>query len=164
MASVQPAAPAVPSAGDGIRGRVLRGVAWKGTSQAFLQLSRAAVAVVLARLLAPHDYGLAAMVLVFASLVLVFSDLALGAAIVQRPLVSEEDRATVFWTSLAAGLLFTGLGIASAGVVAAFYHQPQVRGLVIVLSFGFILGAVGVVPTAVLTRAMDFRALELRLM
>src|SRR5438309_4310101 len=124
MASAEPAAPA-PA--DGIRGRVLRGVAWKGMSQLFLQVSRAAVAVVLARLLAPHDFGLAAMVLVFASLVLVFSDLALGSALVQRPLVTEEDRATVFWTSIAAGTVFTLLGVASAGPIAHFYGEPSVR-------------------------------------
>src|SRR5436190_3379715 len=105
MASAEPAVSAAALA-DGIRGRVVRGVAWKGTSQLFLQVSRAAVAVVLARLLAPHDFGLAAMVLVFSSLVLVFSDLALGAALVQRKVIGEAECATVFWTSLAAGLVF----------------------------------------------------------
>jgi O-antigen/teichoic acid export membrane protein len=161
MASAEPAAPA-PA--DGIRGRVLRGVAWKGTSQLFLQVSRAAVAVVLARLLAPHDFGIAAMVLVFSSLVLVFSDLALGAALVQRKVVGEAEYATVFWTSLAAGLVFALLGIASSGPVARFYHEPAVRSLVVVLSLGFLVAAAGVVPTALLTRSMDFRALEVRAM
>src|SRR5436190_12282880 len=145
MASAESAVSAAAPA-DGIRGRVLRGVAWKGTSQVFLQVSRAAVAIALARLLAPHDFGLAAMVLVFSSLVLVFSDLALGAALVQRPLVTEAERATVFWTSIVAGLGFTLLGIAVAGPVARFYHEPAVRGLVLVLSFGFVIGALGTVP------------------
>ena len=66
------------------RSRVFNGLLWKVLSQAFSQLSGVVVAVILARLLLPHDYGLAAMVLVFAGLVTVFSDLALGAAIVQR--------------------------------------------------------------------------------
>ena len=52
-----------------LRALVLRGLAWKAASQLFLQGSRVAVAVVLARLLAPHDFGLAAMVLVFLSCV-----------------------------------------------------------------------------------------------
>ena len=163
MASAEPAVSAAAAA-DGIRGRVLRGVAWKGTSAVFLQLARAAVAITLARLLAPHDFGLAAMVLVFSSLVLVFSDLALGAALVQRPLVTETERATVFWTSIAAGIGFSLLGVAVAAPVARFYHEPAVRGLVIVLSLGFAIGAAGTVPSALLTRSMDFRALEVRSM
>src|SRR3954470_5582025 len=163
MASAEPALSAAAPA-DGIRGLVLRGVVWKGTSQVFLQLARAAVAIALARLLAPHDFGLAAMVLVFSSLVLVFSDLALGAALVQRPIVTEAERATVFWTSIAAGMGFTLLGVAVAEPVARFYHEPAVRGLVTVLSLGFGIAALGTLPSALLTRAMDFRALEVRSM
>ena len=64
-----------------IRSRVLRGLAWKGASQVTVQVTRLVVLVLLARLLDPTDYGLAAMVLVFGSFVLVFSDLALGAAL-----------------------------------------------------------------------------------
>ena len=53
-------------------------------SQALLQVSQIIVAVVLARLLAPHDYGVAGMVLVFSTLGLVYLELALGSALVQR--------------------------------------------------------------------------------
>ena len=88
----------------------MHGLAWKVTSQIVLQLSRIAVGIALARLLSPHDYGVAGMVLVFASLVLVFSDLAFGAALVQRKVLTEADRSTVFWTSVAAGLGFTLIG------------------------------------------------------
>src|SRR5438105_96701 len=86
-----------PSSSD-LRPRVVRGLMWKGASQVSLQISRLVVAVILARLLAPHDFGLAAMALVLSSLVLVFSDLAFGAALVQRPQLTEDDRSTVFWT------------------------------------------------------------------
>ncbi len=75
---------ATPSLDQPLRQRVMRGLAWKVISQIWRQLSRVIVVVILARLLSPDDYGLAAMVLVFSSLVLIFSDLALGAALVQR--------------------------------------------------------------------------------
>ena len=55
------------------------------------------VAVVIARLLTPEEYGLAALAIIFSSLVMVFSDLALGAALIQRKTLSEEDRNTAFW-------------------------------------------------------------------
>ena len=72
--------PGVPD----LRARVLRGLVWVGASQVGAQLTRAVVAIVIARLLTPEEYGLAALALVFASLVMVFSDLALGAALIQR--------------------------------------------------------------------------------
>ena len=72
-----------------LRARVLNGVKWNVIAQVALQPSRMIVAMLVARLLTPSDYGLAAMALVFSSLVLVFSDLALGAAMVQRETITQ---------------------------------------------------------------------------
>ncbi len=61
----QAAAPCGPAGmSDSIGSRIRSGLAWKAGSQIMLQISRMVVALVLARLLAPHDWGLAAMVLV----------------------------------------------------------------------------------------------------
>jgi O-antigen/teichoic acid export membrane protein len=147
-----------------MRSRILRGLAWKAFSTGFRQLSRIAVAVILARLLTPHDYGVAAMALVFSSLVIIFSDLALGAALVQRRELSERDRSTVFWTSAAIGLAFALGGFALSGPLAAFYGEPEVQPLFAALSISFLVTALSTTQTALLTREMDFRSLELRMM
>ncbi|NUR76904.1 MAG: lipopolysaccharide biosynthesis protein [Thermoleophilia bacterium] len=146
-----------------LRGRVLRGLVWKGGSSLARQLMRIGVTVVLARLLSPHDYGVAGMVIVFSTLVEIFGDLALGAALVQRPELSDDDRSTAFWTSVGAGLAFTLLGIALAAPLAGFYGTPAVRPLFMVMSLSFVITAVGSTQAALLMRAMDFRGLELRL-
>ena len=154
-------------AGQGIfgalRGRVFRGLIWKGGSSMIRQLLRIVVTVVLARLLSPHDYGVAGMVIVFASLVDIFGDLAIGAALVQRPHLSEDERSTAFWVSVAAGASFTLGGLALAGPLAAFYGTPAVKPLFMVMSLSFVITAVGSTQSALLVRAMDFRRLELRL-
>ena len=84
------------------------------------------VALVLARLLAPHDWGLAAMVLVFSGFVVVFTDNALGTALIQRRQLIRGDRSTVFWVSAGVGLVLTLAGIAFAGPLASFYGEPDV--------------------------------------
>lgn len=124
-----------------------------------MQVSRLAVAILLARLLTPHEYGLAAMALVFTTLVLIVSDLSLGAALIQRKQITEADRSTVFWMSLAIGLLFTLAGVALAGPIAAFYGEPQVRTLFVALSLTFVLTSLQVTQASLLQREMDFRAL-----
>jgi O-antigen/teichoic acid export membrane protein len=148
----------------GLRATVLRGLSWKVVSQVTLQSSRLVVAVLLARLLTPDEYGLAGMVLIFGSFVFVFSDLALGAALVQRRRLTELDSSTVFWTSLCAGLVFTAVGIALAEPVARFYDEPRVRPLFAALALSFVVTSLGTTQTALLTRAMSFRQLEIRLM
>jgi O-antigen/teichoic acid export membrane protein len=172
IADPAPAAPlpeppqaAEPHAGpaDGeIRGRVLRGVAWKAGSGLSLQLTRFVVAIILAHLLSPRDYGLAGMVLVFSGLIFLFSDLSFGAALIQRERLTEADRSTVFWTSVGVGTALTLLGIAVSPLVADFYGEPSVGPLFAALSVSFLVVSAASTQTALLTREMNFRALEIR--
>jgi O-antigen/teichoic acid export membrane protein len=147
---------------DGIGSRILSGVAWKAGSQVTLQVSRMVVALILARLLAPHDWGLAAMVMVFAGFVVVFTDNALGTALIQRRELFDDDRSTVFWMSTGVGLLLAVVGVVIAGPLANFYGEPKVRDLFIAVSIGFFVSALGTTQMALLARDMEFRSLELR--
>jgi O-antigen/teichoic acid export membrane protein len=147
-----------------LRARVLRGVAWKTASRALLESSKLVVGVLLARLLTPHDFGVAGMVIVFAGIVPIFSGLALGAALVQRSELSEADRSTAFWTGIGLGAVLTAAGIAASGAVARFYGQPEVRPLFAALSTSFVLTALGMTHGQLLVRELDYRRLELRTM
>lgn len=148
------------TASPDMKGRVIRGLGWVGASQIAMQVVRTGGAIVVARLLSPDEYGLAMLALVFASLVLVFSDLALGAALVQRKTITERDRSTAFWITIGAGLLFTVLGLALSGPVAKLYDQPAAQALLAGLSASFILTALGATQQSLLLRDMEFRRLE----
>ena len=69
------------------------------------------------------------MVIVFASLVLVFSDLSLGAALVQREKLTERRPVDRLLDDVGGGPLFTLVGIAALRAVAAFYGEPEVQPL-----------------------------------
>ncbi|MBA2641350.1 MAG: MOP flippase family protein [Actinobacteria bacterium] len=144
-----------------LRARVLRGTSWKLGSQIVVQVGRIGFVLILARLLSPTDFGLVAMALVVTGFVIAFSDLGLGAALVQRHSIDERDRSTVFWVGMGAGALLTVMGIALSGPLADFYGEPAVRGLIAGLSLSFIVTALGATQRALLTREMDFRRLEL---
>jgi O-antigen/teichoic acid export membrane protein len=148
--------PGVPD----LRRRVLRGLVWVGASQAGGQIIRALVAIFIARLLTPEEYGLAALSLVFASLVMVFSDLALGAALIQRKTLSAVDRDTAFWTTMSAGVVFTVLGAVLSGPIADLYGAPDAQPLLFVLSLSFLVSALGATQQNLMLRDMDFRRVE----
>ena len=112
---------------DSLGSRIISGIAWKAGSQITLQLARMVVALLLARMLTPHDWGLAAMVLVFAGFVVVFTDSALGTALIQRREITEDDRSTVFFVSTGIGILLAIAGIACSGPLASFYGEPEVQ-------------------------------------
>jgi O-antigen/teichoic acid export membrane protein len=144
-----------------LRDRVLGGLGWVVGSQVGLQLTRVVTAIAVARLLTPDEYGLAMLALVFASLVLVFSDLALGAALIQRPTLSEVDRDTAFWVTAGSGVLFALIGVALSGPLASFYGDADAQPLLAVLSISFVVSALGAPAQSLMLREMDFRRVEI---
>jgi O-antigen/teichoic acid export membrane protein len=144
-----------------LRSLVLHGFAWGIATNVVLQVFRIVSAVLLARLLTPHEYGIAAMALVFTGIVALFMDLSLGVGLVQRPQITESDRSTVFWTCCVLGVTVTGAGVALSGLIASFFNQPQVQPLFAVVSLTFLLGALGATHAALMQREMAFRRMNL---
>jgi len=146
----------------GLRDKVNRGLGWKLVTVVVGQGSQSLVAILLAHLLLPRDFGLAGMALVFSGLAGILTDLSLGAALVQRKTLTERDRSTVFWTTAAGGIVVSLAGVALSPLVADFFSNPRVAPLFAAVSAGFFLTALGQTQTALLTREMSFRSLELR--
>jgi O-antigen/teichoic acid export membrane protein len=143
---------------------VVGGVAWKALSYAFSEALRIGVVIVLARLLTPEDYGIAGMAMVVVAFMTIFTDPALSAALIQRPVVDEHDRSTVFWFSLVIGVALTLTGFALAGPVSAFFGEPQVRALIQVASVSFTVVSISIVQKAILLRRLEYRSMEIRQM
>ena len=118
--------------------------------------------MVLARLLSPHQYGIAGMVLLVLGLEPVLSGTGLASGLIQREVITEQDKSTVFWVNAGVGLLVCMTFCAASGVVADFYREPQVQPLFAAMSFDFLLASLVSVQTQLLIRDMDFKSLELR--
>jgi O-antigen/teichoic acid export membrane protein len=145
-----------------LRQQVVRGLRWKIFSQLAGQGSRLVVGVLLAHLLTPGQFGLAAMALVFTGVASIFTDLSLGAALVQRTTITEEDLSTAFWTTLGAGAVMTVGGVALAPLAGDFFSNSAVVPLFAATAAVAFLSSLAVTQTAILTREMDFRSLEIR--
>jgi O-antigen/teichoic acid export membrane protein len=141
---------------------VRTGIKWKVATQVLGEGTRVLVTFILARLLTPSDYGVAGIAIVCTTFTHIFVDPGLGTALVQRRSIDETDRSTVFWTTAAVGLLFTGGGIAASGLVADAFGVSEVRKLFMVLSLTFVLNALSVPQMALLNRALAYRSLEVR--
>lgn len=138
------------------------GAWWMGSAQVLSQVLHLATRLILARILAPADFGLVSMAMVFISLSSLGLDMGMGAALIQRPTLTEADRSTSFWSSLALGaLLCLSLVIASPWV-ASFYRAPALTGVLRGMSLTLLFSAPESVYGALLQREMNFRALGLR--
>ena len=142
--------------------RVVGGLKWKLIAQVASEGTRVIVAVILARLLTPDEFGLAGMAFVVAGLVSIVADPWLGAAIVQRTRITERDRSTIFWMSVGLGVGTTTVSILLAPAVASFFGQPEVSKLFAVAALGFTIQALATTHASLLTRELAYRSLEIR--
>ncbi len=115
--------------------------------------------MILARLLSPKDFGLVGMVTAFTGVLDLFRDFGLSSAAVQRTTVTEEQISTLFWINILVGVVLGVLAAAMAPAIAAFYHEPRLFAVTIVLAVGLLFNAAGVQHSAILQRHMRFTAL-----
>jgi O-antigen/teichoic acid export membrane protein len=113
----------------------------------------------LARLLEPTDFGLVGMVTALTGVLNLFRDFGLSSATVQRKDVTEEQISTLFWINTLVGLILGLLLMSMAPLIVAFYHQPHLLWVTIVLATAFIFNGAGVQHTALLERQMRFTLL-----
>ena len=115
------------------------------------------VSIVLARLLAPEDYGVIALVTVFTSILQVFVDSGLGTALVQKKNADEVDFSSVFYFNVLVCLtLYAGMFVA-APAIAKFYDNPIYIPLVRVLSLTLVISGLKNIQQAYVYRHMIFK-------
>ena len=130
--------------------------AWSAVDVLLRQGVQFIVTVFLARLLAPADFGIIALLTFFTNLSVAFVQGGLSVALVQRQRTSRAEESTIFWWNLIASLIL-GVVLAAAGpAIAAFFGQPVLRPLMIMVAFQSVFSALGAVQGALLTRQMRF--------
>ena len=144
----------------GLRGQVLRGLVWGAGARVAGLVIQMIGTVVLARLIAPGQFGLFAIASVFYGFGGLAGNLGLGTAIIQRPRISEAHLATAFWFNAAIGVVLTGLQILLAPLLAGWLHQPDVTPLIQLVALAYTL-SLSVVPMAILERSMKFRTVAI---
>lgn len=136
---------------------VISGLSWSFAERILAQLVSTVVGIVLARLLAPDDYGIISIVMVFITFYNVFATSGLGTAIVQKKEVDETDYNTAFWLSILQSVLLYLLLFFTAPYISAFYERPILTSVIRVLGLRLIVTSLNTIQQAYLQRVMAFR-------
>lgn len=143
-----------------LKGRSVRGGAVTFAAQGakfFLQLGST---MVLARILTPQDFGLIAMVTAVTGFIMVFKDLGLSMATVQKAEINHGQVSTLFWINVAISAVLTLITLAFAPAIAWFYNDPRLIAVTAALSTAFLFGGLTVQHQALLRRQMRFTAVS----
>jgi O-antigen/teichoic acid export membrane protein len=141
-----------------LRTKTVKAIGHLGVGGAMGKIISLATTLVMARILTPADYGLMAIAMVVIGFVSFFNEVGIGAALVQKPQLTQSEINGCFAVALMASLfLFTATNLAS-GVVARFMGNPRLGPMISVLAGAFVLGAFGTVPQALLRKDMHYKS------
>ena len=162
MTQVPPGLPpepvAEPVAPQSLATRAVRSFLWAGLSFGSSKLIVFLVTLVLARLLAPADFGVVAVGLTLIAFLEIALDLGVGAAVVQQQERGITERVrTAYTLNLVLACVLALAGVLAAPFIATVFRAPDSADLFRVLFLYLVLRGAGQVQAAVLQRDLRFR-------
>lgn len=139
----------------------IAGLGWTSLAMGAQAVIQMVALIVLARLLVPEQFGIYAAALVVGSFCALFSELGIGPAIVQRPVLESRHVRSGFTLSVGFGLSAAAAVFLSADSIAAFFQMPPLADVVRLMAIGFPLQGISSVAQSLALRRFRFRWLAL---
>src|SRR6266446_3877522 len=137
--------------------RTLSGLFWMSLATGANVLSLLLVTIVLARLLTPADFGLAAAALMVIGFSAIFAELGIGPALVQRQHLQTMHVRSGFTLLFGLGVLFYALSWLAAPVIAGLFGLEELTPILRVVALIFPAQGLGIVAESLLQRDLRFR-------
>jgi O-antigen/teichoic acid export membrane protein len=141
-----------------LRRLAVRGAAASVSASAVALGAQVISTVILARLLAPSDFGVVAMATTFSLFLASFGLNGFTEAVIQFEEIDEHTVSNLFWLNTGAGLVLGCAFFEAGSLLGSFYHNPVVANVAKGLSVGIVIAAGSVIHLALLKRAMCFTA------
>ena len=130
---------------------------WRSGSQIVAQIVLWSATLLVVRLLEPSDYGLFAMTQVISAIFAVFNGSGFASALVQSDSADDKQIAQVFGMMILLNGALATIQLIIAPLAAAHFNQPIVGDMLRVLALSYLAMPLIQVPTAVLSRGLDFK-------
>jgi PST family polysaccharide transporter len=148
--------------GQGTENLFLHNLGWLGASELFVRITRLITAIVLARVMDPLLFGLAALVLTVNELIRVFNRNGIGAKIVQ---CTNSELQAITNTAYRLNFIFCIslflIQCAVAYPLAKFYAVPELVPMLQVLSLTYLLMPFGMVQASLIQREQRLKTAAL---
>lgn len=139
-------------------GAVRRGLMWSSINSLVLRMGGLVVGIVLARILAPEQFGVYALALTVQAILMTLADLGLSADLIR----SDNPQAIAPTVATLGAMSGATLGLAMAATApwaASLLGSPESAGVIAALSLTLVLAGLGVVPFATLSRRFEQKKL-----
>lgn len=143
--------------GGQLKKRAVQGGAYILMARVLTQTARLGVTAILARLLAPDDFGLVAIIMAMVGVGSLVQDMGLSAAVVQRERITANQISALYWLNVLLGGITTLIVFSLAPAIASVFHRPDAIPIAAALAFNFLLSSMSIQHGALLQRQMRFK-------
>jgi O-antigen/teichoic acid export membrane protein len=143
-----------------VKDRMFAGIRWVAGARLISEASLLASSVVLARLIAPAEFGRAVIALLIASIASVLASHAFATLLVQQNEITDDDVRTAVGLNVGIGVVLTIVVFTLADPLSSATGGGQ-TGLIRAASPTCLLAGLNAVPSAILQRRLDFRRLSM---
>ena len=130
---------------------------WRFAERCGAQLVTFVVSIVLARILAPEDYGQIALITVFMTILQVFVDSGLGTALIQKKDADDLDFSSVFYFNFVVCLILYAVMFITAPLIAGFYNDDSLTPIIRVISLTIVISCVKGIQQSYVSKNMLFK-------
>lgn len=137
------------------------GVLWSAFRESGRSILAIPTAVVMARLLSPEDFGVAAIAGLFITLATRLMQFGLNAALIRVKELRREHESSVLAVTIITGVASFVVLLLIAPFAGRFFSSDAAAAAIPVAAFVFLITPWGTVPHALLSRRLEFRQLAL---
>lgn len=139
------------------RSPLTKATIWSTTDLVVRQSTQLLFSIALARLLGPSDFGILAPLYLFTMVAAGLVDSGFASALIRDRQAGNAAESTVFYYNLSVAAAIALLLAAVSPLIAAYYRQPEMKGVLIWLAVNLVVAACAATPVAVLTKRLDFK-------
>lgn len=141
-----------------LRALTSKGLVWSAVEKFSVQGITFIIQLVLARLLAPTEYGIIAMLAIFIQIAQILIDGGFANALIQKKDCNDLDYSTVFYFNILIAVVAYLILFLSAPLIADFYKITQLDVVLRVLSIVLIVNSLSIVQKTILVKRVDFKS------
>lgn len=134
---------------------------WQVAGGVWAMVVRLGASIFLARALTPTDYGIFGMAIIMRELVEHLGAFGVGAGIIARKSVTEDDLCTCFWLLVGSRIFMFLIAFFCAPLAGWFFDDSRVIDVVQVISIAFLFSILGGLSQTLLFKSLRFKELNI---
>lgn len=146
---------------ENLKSQTKQGLYWKAIEMFSKYGINFVISILMARMLDPHDYGVAALPALFLLLATIFTDSGFTPALIRKTDLNESDITTAFVYSLTIASVCYVILYVSSPYIAQFYKEPQLTSVLRFSALGCIITVLGMPVVVKLQRNLSFKEISM---